>query len=77
MTEQDTTVTVQDLFHPSFPAIPWPVRDDHDFQKYVPGQDRLHLPARDHRRLSGLAPVRRLELPDFRAYGLRQIQPCE
>ena len=28
--------TVQDLFHPSFPAIPWPIRDDHEFQKYVP-----------------------------------------
>lgn len=31
-----TTPTVQDLFHPSFPAIPWPVRDAHAFQKYVP-----------------------------------------
>ncbi len=39
--QQDTatpTVTVQDLFHPSFPAIPWPVREDHEFQKYVPAK---------------------------------------
>ena len=28
--------TVKDLFHPSFPEIPWPVRENHEYQNYVP-----------------------------------------
>ena len=28
--------TVKDLFHHSFPEIPWPVRPDHEYQQYVP-----------------------------------------
>ncbi len=28
--------TVRELFHPSFPEIPWPVRAKHDFEGYVP-----------------------------------------
>ncbi len=40
MTAQDqdtaTTPTVRELFHPSFPDIPWPVRPPHDYQQYVP-----------------------------------------
>ena len=30
------TPTVKDLFHTSFPEIPWPVRLDHDYEQYVP-----------------------------------------
>jgi len=30
------TPTVKDLFHESFPEIPWPVRPDHDYEQYVP-----------------------------------------
>jgi cobaltochelatase CobS len=33
---QNTEPTVQSLFHPSFPPIAWPVRDPHDFEKYIP-----------------------------------------
>lgn len=35
---QDTASkpTVQELFHPSFPDIPWPVRERHESQEYVP-----------------------------------------
>ncbi len=29
--------TVQSLFHQSFPPVPWPVRDQHEWQAYVPG----------------------------------------
>ncbi len=32
------TPTVRDLFHPSFPEIPWPVREEDLFQKYVPAK---------------------------------------
>lgn len=28
--------TVQSLFHPSFPPVPWPIREQHQWQQYVP-----------------------------------------
>lgn len=36
--DQDTASnpTVQELFHSSFPEIPWSVRPPHDYQQYVP-----------------------------------------
>ncbi len=43
--DQDTapTPTVRELFHPSFPDIPWPVREKHDFQAYVPTATDYHF----------------------------------
>lgn len=35
---RNATPTVRELFHDSFPDIPWPVRDDHEWQQYVPAQ---------------------------------------
>ncbi|MCF8036807.1 MAG: AAA family ATPase [Desulfobacteraceae bacterium] len=35
--------TVQELFHPSFPDIPWPVREKHEFQEYVPAASEYHF----------------------------------
>jgi len=32
------TPTVRELFHPSFPEIPWPVREEASCQKYVPAK---------------------------------------
>ena len=35
--------TVQTLFHPSFPPVPWPVRDQHQWQQYVPVPSNYHF----------------------------------
>jgi cobaltochelatase CobS len=35
--------TVQSLFHNSFPPVPWPVRDQHQWQAYVPEASPYHF----------------------------------
>lgn len=35
---KSATPTVRELFHDSFPEIPWPVKDEHEWQQYVPTQ---------------------------------------
>lgn len=38
-----TSPTVQSLFHPSFPEIAWHVREQHEFQEYVPAASQYHF----------------------------------
>jgi cobaltochelatase CobS len=35
--------TVQSLFHNSFPPVPWPVREQHEWQAYVPEASPYHF----------------------------------
>ncbi len=35
--------TVQSLFHPSFPPVPWPIREQHEWQAYVPEATNYHF----------------------------------